>query len=83
MDPAVARFVARHHVSRREEVEADVAEHRGRSLEESWRDVAAVCRAAAWALAAQPDRDRIVAEVDAPHPSYPAIVRKLRARSGE
>ncbi|MGE0713758.1 MAG: hypothetical protein AB7N76_21715 [Planctomycetota bacterium] len=83
MDPQVARFIARHHRSVREAVEDDVAPHRGQSPAESWADLVAVCRAAAAALAANPERDRIVAAVDPPHPSLRGILARLRARARE
>ena len=81
MDPEVAAFLTRHHTSPREEVAAEVDPYRGKSPEETWPDVVAVCRAAARLLAANPERDRIVGEVDPPHPSYAAILRRLRSQA--
>lgn len=78
-DAKLVRFLERHAVSEREEVEADVAPHRGQSMLDSWRDVESVCRDAAFLLAAQPDRDRLLLERDPPHPSYPGIMRRLVA----
>lgn len=75
MDPRVARFMARHHRPLREEVEAEVAPYRGRSPEETWPDVVAVCRGAARLLSWNPERDQVMAEVD---PTYREIIRRLR-----
>ncbi len=77
----VARFIAKHHVSVKEEVEADVAPHRGQSLEESWRDLVALGQAAAEMLAMQRDREVIALERDPPHPSYRSIIERLRKRA--
>jgi hypothetical protein len=77
----VARFIAKHHVSVKEDVESEVAPYRGKSLEDTWQDIRSVCRAAAWILAKQPDRDKVVAGREPPHPSYRAIIARLRTRS--
>jgi hypothetical protein len=80
MEPSVARFIARHHVSRRQEVEDDVAEYRDRTPAERLADVVVLCELAATLLASRPDRDRVVGDVEPPHPTYRAIIDRLRAR---
>ncbi len=79
MDPKLARFLARHAVSAREAVEQDVAELRGLSPEDSWRVVDSVCLSAADVLSMRPDRATVLSERDPPHPSYDAIMARLRA----
>lgn len=79
----VRRFVAKHSLPEREAVEADVAEYRGKSLEERGRDIESVCRDAAAILSSRPDRDRILMEDDPPHPSYFAIMERLRRQYRE
>ncbi len=57
-----------------------MAPHRGQSPAERLRDVIALCALAAAQLAGRPDRDRIVHDVEPPHPSYAELVRRLRAQ---
>ncbi len=79
MDAALARFLARHAVSEREAVERDVAELRGLGPEATWAPIDAVCRSAADVLSMRPDRVDALGQRDPPHPSYDAVVRRLRA----
>lgn len=82
---AVARFIARHHETELEVVEREVAEHRGKSMEEIGHSISALCRLAASILegrAAMGIRDP---QQEPPHASYGPIVRRLmavRARRG-
>jgi len=80
MDPALARFLARHAVPEREAVEKDVSELRGLGAEASWRIIDSVCRSAADVLSMRPDRVAVLSERDPPHPSYAAVMRRLQAR---
>ncbi len=80
VDPAVARFIAIHHRSARESAEEDCEQYRGRTLEQTWRDLEGVCRMAMELLALNPHREQILAEQDPPHPSYFDIVRRLKDR---
>jgi len=81
VDPRVLRFLARHAVSPREAVERDVAPWRGVTAEATWPTLHALGRTAATMLALQPEADRValVLECDPPHPSYSALIRRLRA----
>ena len=78
----VERFLLRHALSLKEAVEADVEPYRGLSLEASWRDVEAVCRDAAFMIAALPDRNEVVQQRDPPHPSFRKIMDRLIAIRG-
>ncbi|MGE0711219.1 MAG: hypothetical protein AB7N76_28850 [Planctomycetota bacterium] len=75
----MARFLARHALPEREAVAADVAPYLDMDLDERFRHLAAACRAAASALAAmsEEDRARALAARQAPHPSWPALRRRL------
>jgi hypothetical protein len=79
IDPKLAKFLARHAVSVKQEVEDDVAPNRGKTPEECWADVVALSRTSAWAISLQPDPLKIAATRDPPHPSYAETVRRLRA----
>jgi hypothetical protein len=79
-DPAVERFLARHSKPPREAVEDDVARYRGRSLEQIGEAVSACCRMAVAILDASPSREAILARHEPPHPSYRALIARLRAR---
>lgn len=75
----LARFLARHAVTTQQAVEADVAPYRGMSPADSWRVVEALSRDAALQLSTRTDRAAIAAERDPPHPSYAAIMARLRS----
>lgn len=79
MDAALARFLARHAVSEREAVDKDVSELRRLDAEASWRLIDSVCLSAADVLSMRPDRLAVLSERDPPHPSYVAVVSRLRA----
>jgi hypothetical protein len=79
LDPALARFLARHATSAREAVERDVAELRALSPEETWRIIDSVCLSAADVLSMRPDRAAALDAQEPPHPSYEAVMRRLRA----
>lgn len=79
VDPKLARFLERNAVSIREEVEADVAPYRGKSPEECWAVTHSLARTAAWLLSLQPDPAKIVEQRDPPHPTYEAVMQRLRA----
>ena len=74
----LARFLARHAVSEREAVQADVAPHLKQSLEDSLRDVDLLSRDALFQLSLQPDPLAVAAERDEPHPTYRAVMARLR-----
>jgi hypothetical protein len=80
IDPAVARFLAIHSKPPREAVEEDVARWRGKSLVEIGEAVSACSRTAIRIVEASPVRDRILANEEPPHPSYPGIIARLRSR---
>lgn len=80
MDPSVARFLARHAKPAREAVEADAARYRDLTPDERGRELEAACRTAARLLEGRPDREQVRARRDPPHPSYFAIIRRLRER---
>lgn len=80
MKPEVAAFLRAHVKSHREEVLDAVAPYRGLDMRARGRIVEAVIASAAEILASRPDRERVLAMQDAPHPSYPAIIARLRAR---
>jgi hypothetical protein len=77
VDERLHRFLRNHAIDVVEEVERDVAPYRDLSLEERGRILEAVCRDSAAILASRPDRDRVLDQVDPPHPSYRAIIRRL------
>jgi len=79
MRPEIARYLERVARSEEETIEIKVAPYRDATLEEMGLASTAVCRAVAAVLAARPDRDRVLAFRDPPHPSYATIVRRLRA----
>lgn len=79
MDATLARFLARHALSEREAVEKDVTELRGLGPADSWRLVDSVCLSAADTLSMRPDRAALLTEREPPHPSYEAVMRRLRA----
>jgi hypothetical protein len=87
IDPKLARFLARHSVSVKEEVEADVAPHRGEDPADSWATVEALCRDAVFLLKAGGHGPAVMREREEPHPSYWPAMRRLmaerRARSGD
>ena len=80
MDPAVAGFIARHHVSRKQEVEDDAAPSRLLTPSQRLADALILCEAAALLLRSNPDRDRLLMQQEPPHPSYRGIVERLRGR---
>ncbi len=79
MDAALEKFLARHAVSEREAVLKDVADLKGLSAEASWRIIDSVCLSAADVLSMRPDRVAALSEQDPPHPSYEAVMRRLRS----
>jgi hypothetical protein len=79
MDERLAKFLKRYAVSEREAVEKDVAELRGLTPEQTWRIIDSVCLTAADLLSMRPDRLQILQEKDPPHPSYEAVMKRLRA----
>lgn len=80
IDPAVARFLARHSKPPRDAVAEDAAPWRDKSPAEKWRAVLALSRSAAWVLRLNPQRERVLAREDSPHPSYFEIMKRLRSR---
>jgi hypothetical protein len=80
MKDRLAKFLARHAVSEREAVEKDVAGLVGLSQEESWRIIDSVCLSAADLLSTRPDRLSVLLDRDPPHPSFEAVMARLRAR---
>ncbi|MCO5171714.1 MAG: hypothetical protein M9894_35880 [Planctomycetes bacterium] len=80
-DERLARFLERHALPEREAVRADAAPYVDLTPEERGRHLAAACRAAADAVRASPFREAILARRDPPHPSYAALVRRLRRRA--
>jgi len=78
MDSAVARFLQNHCSSEREAVRADVEPYLGMSLEEKGRILSEACRLAASLLRNNPQRESLLARQEAPHPSYFALLEKLR-----
>ncbi len=83
MDPAVARFIQTHTRSPRDEVLDDVAELRHLTLEERVAAMTALARATARLIEASPDADRILRELEQPHPSYRALVARHRKRRSD
>lgn len=79
-DERLAKFLARHAVSEREAVLKDVADLKGVSPEASWRIIDSVCLSAADILSMRPDRIAVMLERDPPHPSFEAVMKRLRAR---
>jgi len=79
VDAALSRFLARHSLNERESVEKDVAELRHLGPEATWRIIDSVCRSAADILSMRPDRLAVLREVTPPHPSYAAVMSRLRA----
>lgn len=79
MDAALKKFLAQHATSPREAVERDVAELRTLTPEETWAIIDAVCLSAADVLSMRPDRAAELDRRDPPHPSYEAVMRRLRA----
>jgi hypothetical protein len=79
MDAALAKFLARHAVTEREAVEKDVAELRALGPEASWRVIDSVCLSVADVLSMRPDRAAVLSESEPPHPSYAAVMSRLRA----
>ncbi len=81
IDPRVARFLRTHSVSIREEVEADVADHRDLTPSERWRLLVGLCRSIPWLInSANPPEvvARILEDREPPHPSYHELVARLR-----
>lgn len=79
MDAALKKFLDQHATSPREAVERDVAELRGLGPEDTWRIIDAVCLSAADVLSMRADRAAELDRRDPPHPSYEAVMRRLRA----
>lgn len=79
IDPKLARFLARHSVSVKEEVEADVAPHRGQDPATSWAIVETLCRDAVFLLQAGGHGPALMRQRDEPHPSYWPAMRRLMA----
>lgn len=79
MDPRVARFIERHHVDAAQAARDDVRDYLGLSPEATWPHIVAACRLAAWCRDAGTRGPRDDDE-DPPHPSYAAIVARLRAK---
>ncbi|MCW8140598.1 MAG: hypothetical protein KIT58_16990 [Planctomycetota bacterium] len=80
VDPRLRRFLAQHSVSVEAEVEADVAEARGLGPGERWRQLERLSGVLAWVGAGGAlDRARVLEHRDPPHPTYAAIIARLRA----
>jgi hypothetical protein len=79
-DPRLARFIAHFAVSEQESAEKDVAELRGLTPDQTWPIIDSVCKTVADILSMCPDRDAALLQQDPPHPSYEAVMKRLRAQ---
>ena len=78
----IARYLERVARSEEETIRIKVAPYRDATLEEMGLASEAVCNTVAAILEARPDRERVLDFRDPPHPSYRAIVDRLRAADG-
>ena len=80
VDPQVRRFLELHSVPVEEEVEADVAEARGATPVERWRELERLIKTLTW-VRTQPEahQARVLEWRDPPAESYRQLVARLRS----
>lgn len=80
VDPRVRRFIERAPASIATEVEAELEAARACSPADRWRQFEQLTGVLAWVgTGGTSDRARVLEWRDPPHPSYAAIVQRLRA----
>lgn len=83
VDPRVRRFIERHSASIEAEVEADVAEAWSSTPAQRWSQLERLTGAMAWLrTSGTADLARVLEHRDPPHPTYAALVARLRAERG-